>query len=582
MKKFSLLCILIICLGIKTAGRETVQKNNHKGLKLDYKVTVDLENKKYFSIKAVISGIQTEFIAFRMTSNYGRVEKLEDLIPRITISGKGKEITGIEKIEGFLWKIPLNTTEIIVDYIVNTQFPYSSLNMVRLPYRDDHHLYFPASSVFIFPDEQYLNENNVEIQKIRIQFELPAGWLAASSWGTDKLTFELDPPTLDTLMAGLVGVGYYSANSFTVNDLPVETAVLSGQGEYQDAEVTQAVKQGLKSAYSIFHFFPIPKFFAMVHFINEQPGRLNGNALGWSINLNGGRNLDRTQWLELASHIFAEIFHHWNGHVLNRGEDKSIIWFTEGVTNYYRVKNMLTSELITEEESFKFLSKELNRVFHSSRREDKLDELSRDYYSDRTAMDLTYSKGCCVTFALDLLIKKISSNQRSFDDVMKRMIERYNYEDNGHTYTHENVDETIKEILGDKYFTSYKKLYGENFISEFESVLKNNDLYLKKNKGRPLYFGILNFGPPDGQVKILSIDKESPAYAAGLRSGDILININGQKIRTASSIKEILETIPKNEPVKLMIIRNGKKISLDTLWDSFATEFVIKKKENNI
>ena len=90
MKKFSLLCILIICLGIKAAGREIIYKKNHKGLKLDYKVSVDPENKKYFSIKAVISGIQTEFLAFRMTSNYGRVEKLEDLIPRISISERGK------------------------------------------------------------------------------------------------------------------------------------------------------------------------------------------------------------------------------------------------------------------------------------------------------------------------------------------------------------------------------------------------------------------------------------------------------------------------------------------------------------
>ena len=106
-------------MGIKTAGRETARKNNHKGLKLDYKVSVDAENKKHFSVKALISGIHTEHLALRMTSNYGRVEKLEDLIPRITISGKGKEITGIEKIEGFLWKIPLNTTEIMVDYLVN-------------------------------------------------------------------------------------------------------------------------------------------------------------------------------------------------------------------------------------------------------------------------------------------------------------------------------------------------------------------------------------------------------------------------------------------------------------------------------
>lgn len=579
MRNVCLLFVLLICTGFQTSGRELAHRKNQKGLNLEYKVTVDQNNKKEFSIKAGISGIQTESIHLRMTANYGRVEKLNDLMPYVTISSNREGISGIEKINEFLWKIPLNSSEVEVDYSVNTQFPYSSLNMVRLPFRDENHLYFPASSVFIYPDEQYLNENNIKIHKISIHFELPSGWVAATSWGIDKLTYELDSPALDTLMAGLIGIGNYTLHSFQAEELPVETAILSEEGKTQNTEVNQAIEQALESAYNIFHFFPISRFFAMIHFINEQPGRLNGSALGWSINLNCGRCLNRSQWLEMESHLFAEIFHHWNGHVLNRGQNKSLVWFTEGVTNFYRLKNMLTSKLISEEEYFQFLSEEFNRTFHSSRCGDKLDEISRDYYKDRGAMTLTYSKGCCVAFALDMLIKDISSGQRSFDDIMKLMIKRYNYKDSGRTYTHEDVDDTIKEILGNKYFPSYKKLYGKEFVPEFESILEKAGLSIQKNKGRALYFGIISYGPPSGPLSVDRIDKESPAYAAGLREGDIILEINGRKIKTSAAIKELARNIPENEQVELTLERNGKRLHITTSWNSYATEFVIIKKD---
>jgi len=583
-RNFYLPLFMVFLIGLNSVylNGAPFKKKDLKCININYKISVDFENKGYFSIKAVISGIQTESLLLRMTANYGRVEELNDLVPSMTISSNGDEIRGIEKINEFLWEIPINSSEVEIDYSINTHFPYSSLNQVRLPFRDENHLYFPASSAFIYPDEQYLDENNIKIHKIGIRFDLPPGWVAATSWGTGKISLELDPPSLDTLIAGLIGLGTYSFYSFTVNDFLVETAILSHEGKIQDFEVNQAIEQGLNSAYNLFRFFPISRFFALVHFIFEQPGRLNGNALGWSINVNCGRSLNRSQWLEIMSHLFAEIFHLWNGTEgppLSRAQnDHSLIWFTEGVTNFYRLKNMATSGLMREEEYYRFLSDEFNKIFHSSRCGDKLDRLSQDYYTDREAMILTYSKGCCVAFVLDLLIKKISLDQRSFDDILKLMIKRYNYKENGHTYSHKEVDEVIKEILGDKHFPSYKKLYGKDFVPEFESILKRAGLSIQKKKGRRLYFGILNFGPPGGPVKVLSVDHESPSYAAGLRSGDVLLEINGKRIKSSASIKELVRNIPENMPIELTLERSGKRLQITTSWNSYATEFVISKK----
>lgn len=575
--------IFLLGMSFASAGGAFRGEKKIECLKLEYLISVDDKNSNDFSIKAKISGIQTESLPLRMTANYGRVKKLNELIPRITISSEGKEISNIQKINDFLWKIPLNSSEIEVDYSVNTQFPYSSLNRVRLPYHDSVHLYFPASSVFIYPEEQYLSKNNIKIQNIKVLFELPSGWIVATSWGTNKLAYELNPPSLETLIDGLIGVGSYSVYSFLVEGLPVETAILNPEKTVQNIEVKRAIEQGLKSAYNLFHFFPLSRFFAMVHFINEQSDRLNGNALGWSVNLNCSRTLNYAQWLEMVSHLFAEIFHHWNGTEgppLSRAQnDYSLIWFTEGITNFYRLKNMLTAGLISEEEYFHFLSKEFNDTFYSSRCEDNLDEISQDYYSDPKAMTLTYSKGCCLAFALDLRIRTISGGEKSFDSVLKLLLERNNYRKTGRFYNRDDLEKVFMEVLGKEHFPEYRNLYGKGFVEQFKRILNEAALSLEKKEGRRLYFGILNFGPPGGPVRVLSLDRGSPAYIAGLRAGDILLEINGQKIKTAAAIKELVRNIPENELVKLILERNGKRVHITTLWNSYATEFVITKKK---
>ena len=561
------------------------KKKDAKSLNIDYKISVDLENKEKFSVKAVISGIQTESLLLRMTANYGRVEKLDDLIPDITISSNGSEICGIEKINEFLWEIPINSSEIEIDYSINTRFPYSSLNMVRLPYRDENHIYFPASSVFIHPDEWYLEENSIKIEKIGIRFAPPPEWVVATSWGTGSRMIHVEPPEINNLNSGLIGLGIYRTYSTRIKGLILETVFL-GKGPAPDADFNQVIIEALNASYKIFQFFPCNRFFVLFHFIFERPGQGSGNFLEWSSCLNYSRRFNDPRWLDKKSHIFHEIFHFWNGTEgppLSRAQDDySLIWFTEGITRYYQYKNMVAAGIINENELFNFMTGQFAITYHNSLRELNLDEISRQYYFNKDAFELTYSKGCCVAFALDLLIKKVSLGQKSFDDILKLMIKRYNYKDNGHTYSHEEVEETIKEVLGDNYFPSYKKLYGKDFVLEFYPILDKAGLSIQKKKGRRLYFGILNFGPPGGPVKVLSVDRESPAYAAGLRSGDILLEINGKKIKSPASIKELVKHIPENEPVKLTLERDDKKLKITTPWNSYATEFVINREEENL
>jgi predicted metalloprotease with PDZ domain len=564
-------------------GTELLGLKNSNSLEIEYTVSVEGKNAKYFKIRARISGIKTEFIQLRMTGNYGRVKRLEELIPRIVIFSRGKEITSIEKISEFLWNIPLGGySEIEVDYEINSQFAYSNFNLVRLPYRDEHHLYFPSASALIFPAQSYLEENEIEIQGIKIKFLLPRGWKAATSWGIDDKVITVLPPSLDSLSTGLIGLGPYRTYSFKVQDMLVETAFL-GSSQVPDEEFNTVITKALESGCRLFGFFPFSRFFFLIHFIFDRPGQGSGNFLGWSSCLNYSRRFNGSDWIDKKTHIFHEIFHLWNGTEgppLSRAQnDYSLIWFSEGVTRFYQYKNIFNSGLVSEQQFLDFIAEEFESAYHNSYRDEDIYRISEKYYTDREAFELIYSKGCCLAFVLDLRMKTRSGGKKSFDEVMRVLLERNDYRESGLPFTRDDLEVVLLDVLGEKGFSEYQMLCGRKFVSLFKNILSESGFILTRKKGRRLYFGVLNFGPPKGPVQVLLVDRESPAYSAGLRAGDILLKIDGQEINSVGSIRRLLEGISEDQYVQLEIERKGKRLKIMTLWPSYACEFEIKRKE---
>lgn len=78
------------------------------------------------------------------------------------------------------------------------------------------------------------------------------------------------------------------------------------------------------------------------------------------------------------------------------------------------------------------------------------------------------------------------------------------------------------------------------------------------------------------------IDRESPAYRAGLEEGDILLQINGHPAIDIPSIKKCFENISENDSADLVVQRQGKRIKIHTSWLSHQTELEIKRKDNDI
>ncbi len=63
-------------------------------------------------------------------------------------------------------------------------------------------------------------------------------------------------------------------------------------------------------------------------------------------------------------------------------------------------------------------------------------------------------------------------------------------------------------------------------------------------------------------LKIVQIDKNSPAQKYGLRVGDIIIMLAGQRVRTISDFQNTLSKLYPGANVSFLVLRNGTKIEL--------------------
>ena len=72
------------------------------------------------------------------------------------------------------------------------------------------------------------------------------------------------------------------------------------------------------------------------------------------------------------------------------------------------------------------------------------------------------------------------------------------------------------------------------------------------------------FGAPDGEgVLVRDVTSDTPAEKAGLKAGDVIIKIDGERVRTVHDLREKMRAKRENKTVSVSVIRKGTEMSFN-------------------
>ncbi len=250
--------------------------------------------------------------------------------------------------------------------------------------------------------------------------------------------------------------------------------------------------------------------------------------------------------LGVSSH---ELFHTWNikrirpvemwPYDYSQENYSRLGYLAEGATTLYGDLMLLRSKVFTLEEYFETFNQLLDRHFNTAGVLNlSVADSSFDTWLDGYTAGIPnrkssiYTEGALITFMLDMIIRKQTDNQKSFDEVILSFYQDFYLKNKG--ISEKDYFSTVNDIS-----TVDNQKFFENYVNGFEdytAALKEalNQIGLTYDALAPdnLYEAHLGFKivENDRKFNVTAIYPNSVAEKAGLAIGDELISINSYTV----------------------------------------------------
>ena len=318
-------------------------------------------------------------------------------------------------------------------------------------YQTDWGLFFTGRSLFI-------TDPNIK-ESLEVSFELPETWKVSSSWEELKGSpNSFIVPNNTQLTESLLFAGTHQEIRIERDDFELVLA-LGGKSILDTTKDFEDLAKGVLDYYTeLFGGLPKPSAdnpFKKVLVVINESGSTDGEVIGNHISILLEKEGDAMASM-IARFIFVhEFFHLWNG--------KSFIpanleceWFKEGISNYYTLKALYQVGFLNEGAYFNVM----NQFFYQ--------RYSKDPGIGSVAMSdgdqkhdhwgIIYSGGMFVGMAQDIMIREHNNNQKSLDDLMRKLYDEY-----GGTERRYTLDYLMNE---------FSAMTGEDQSQFFESYVK--------------------------------------------------------------------------------------------------------------
>ncbi len=296
--------------------------------------------------------------------------------------------------------------------------------------------------------------------------------------------------------------------------------------------------------------------------------------------------------LEIAAH---EFFHVWNVKRLRpaalgpfdytREDYTRSLWFVEGVTSYYSYVHLLRSGLWTRAQFLNRLAAEIADLQDDPGRKlmsaesssfnawfyDRAPQMQETNFANSTIS--YYNKGALLGLLLDLEIRSRTGGARSLDDVLRKMYREF-YEapaatpyGPGRGYHEKDIEEAVSAVAGSDFTNFFRRYVSGTDELPYDRVLKLVGLELRAGAapGSPPSLGALTVSTDTG-VRIRAVIPGGAADRAGLSRDDVLVNVDGLSLATAS-LASRLQIYAPGAQVPFAVDRFGRRLRIVVTLD---------------
>lgn len=477
---------------------------------------------------------------------------------------------------------------------------------VRAAYLDSIHAYFNGPSLFLRVD-------GLADRPCRIELQPPAGecfadWRVATSLmplGAGPRGFgTYQSENYDDLIDHPVAMGRFDWIDFEVRSVPHAMAI-SGRHHCDLERLRQDLGPICGQHAALFGELPVDRYLFLTAAVGEGYGglehRFSSSLLCSRDDLprlateRSGETAPAApsegyrRFLGLCSH---EYFHLWHvkriqpqalmGCGLNAEVHTRMLWVFEGITSYYDDLALVRSGRIDTPSYLQLLAETITRVMRTPGRlvqtlaESSFDAWTKFYRQDENgpnAIISYYAKGALTALALDLLIRQGTNGQRSLDDVMRALWERYGRPGVG--VPERGVEALAAEVSGIDLSGFFAQALDGTEDLDLLPLLASMGIQMRLRPAQgPKDLGgfVERFGPvtarPSLAIRLRDGSKDAviqhvlsggAGECAGLAPGDQVVAVDGLRA-TAENLERLVSTAGR--PVRLHLFRRDELLEL--------------------
>lgn len=467
---------------------------------------------------------------------------------------------------------------------------YADELSVHTSHLDSSHGYVNGASMFLYLE-------GYKDQASELNIKPPQNWKIST--GLEKTgENKFRAINYDILIDSPIEIGTHRSLYFTVAGKEHEIVIWGTGNEDQD-KFKNDVQKLVEAYYKLMGSLPYKRYVFIYHLVNESDAyggleHLNSTSIDVYSHTFSPKD-EYNRFLSVTSH---EFFHLWNVKRLKPVElgpfnykDEvytTLLWLSEGVTNFYTWIMMHRAGLVTEEEYYKHLMDTIRyyELLPGPMVESAADasfdawiKLYRPSPNNLNSYVSYYLKGELLGMMLSTRIIEHTGGAKSLDDFFRLLMDRYNKDGRG--FTEKEVLSSLKEVSGMDFSDFFEKYVRGTQKIDFDSELKRIGYQIKRGYNKvdgvepetKAHLGIL-LKPNHGRFAIDGVFEGSPAFEYGLNVRDELVAIDGEKF-DERNLKNMMEEYRKVKVDDLRDYKPGDKVKVHVFRRRILTEIEV-------